>query len=75
MVILEAIVCVAAVSPKHAAPFGLAPRKVRELRKEHHVVTAPECKGTSKAICRRAEDSHFCSRSRSRARRLLLLLL
>lgn len=57
--ILKAIVCVAAVFPKHAAPFGLAPRKVRELRKEHHVARASECKGAFKAICRRAEDSHF----------------
>lgn len=41
MVIFEAIVCVVAVFPKHTPPFGLALRKVRELRKEHHVVTAP----------------------------------
>ena len=49
MVILEAIVCAAAVFPKHAAPFGLALRRVRELRKEHDVVIAPKCKGAFKA--------------------------
>jgi hypothetical protein len=52
LVILEAIVYVQLSFDKHPSSSGLAPHRVRELRKERHVVTASESKGAFKAICR-----------------------